>query len=201
MIPVQAQPEPDFFEAEVRTKGLAYLKAKAYALDQPLPAGASLEPYWRGDCLTALHKAYGGVCAYLCIFVERCSGGMSVDHFIAKSARVGLAYEWSNYRLACSIMNSRKRDYADVLDPFELPSDWFHLELATGHVYANPELGEDSTRQVNQTIDRLGLNDPLCKEMRVRWFDEYRNVPLPQDYLRQKSPFVWAEAKRQGLLN
>ncbi len=201
MIPVQAQPEPDFFEAEVRTKGLAYLKAKAYALDQPLPAGASLEPYWRGDCLTALHKAYGGVCAYLCIFVERCSGGMSVDHFIAKSARVGLAYEWSNYRLACSIMNSRKRDYADVLDPFELPSDWFHLELVTGHVYANPELGEDSTRQVNQTIDRLGLNDPLCKEMRVRWFDEYRNVPLPQDYLRQKSPFVWAEAKRQGLLN
>jgi hypothetical protein len=37
--------------------------------------------------------------------------------------------------------------------------------------------------------------------MRVRWFDEYRNAPLPQDYLRQKSPFVWAEAKRQGLLD
>ncbi len=200
MIPVQPQPEPAFFDAQVRTKGLAHLKAKGYALNQPLPDGATIESYWRGDCLTALHKAYGGVCAYLCVFVERCTGGISVDHFVAKSALAGQAYEWGNYRLACSTMNSRKGTFDDVLDPFALDADWFHLELATGHVYPNPALGPAQTVQVTETIDRLALNDPLCQEMRVRWFDEYLNAPLPEDYLQSKSPFVWAEAKRQGLL-
>jgi uncharacterized protein (TIGR02646 family) len=200
MIPVQPQPEPDFFEAEVRTKGLAHLKAKGYALDQPLPDGATIESYWRGDCLTALHKAYDGVCAYLCVFVERCTGGMSVDHFIAKSALAGLAYEWSNYRLACSTMNSRKRDFDDVLDPFEVSPDGFHLELTTGRIFPNPDLEDANHAQVEQTIKRLRLDDPLCREMRVRWFDEYLREPLPSDYLRKKSPFVWAEAHRQGLL-
>ena len=30
----------------------------------------------------------------------------SVDHYVAKSGRWDLAYEWSNYRLACAAMNS-----------------------------------------------------------------------------------------------
>ncbi len=200
MIPVQPQPEPDFFEAEVRAKGLAHLKDKGYALDQPLPAKAEIASYWRGDCLTALHRAYGGVCAYLCVFVERCTGGMSVDHFIAKSALAGLAYEWSNYRLACTTMNSSKREFDDVLDPFEVSPDWFHLELTTGRIFPNPELDHMVFAEVDQTITRLGLDEPLCREMRVRWFDEYLREPLPEDYLRKKSPFVWAEAHRQGLL-
>lgn len=200
MIPVQPQPEPGFFDAEVRAKGLAHLKAKGYALDQPLPAGATIEPHWRGDCLTALHTAYGGVCAYLCVFVERITGGMSVDHFIAKSALAGLAYEWSNYRLACSVMNSRKRDFDDVLDPFALEPDWFRLDLTCGCIFPNPELEPAQTALVTQTISRLGLDDPLCRELRVRWFDEYLTEPLPESYLRRKSPFVWAEAQRQGLL-
>lgn len=200
MTPVQPQPEPDFFDAKVRTKGLAHLKSKGYALDQPLPDGATIESYWRGDCLTALHKAYGGVCAYLCVFVERCTGGMSVDHYVAKSALAGLAYEWSNYRLACSIMNSRKREFDDALDPFEVSPDWFHLELITGRIFPNPNLQVAHFAQVEQTIKRLGLDDTLCREMRVRWFDEYLREPLPEDYLCKKSPFVWVEAHRQGLL-
>ncbi len=200
MIPVQPQPEPGFFDAEVRAKGLAHLKAKGHALDQPLPAGATIEPHWRGNCLTALHTAYGGVCAYLCVFVERITGGMSVDHFIAKSALAGLAYEWSNYRLACSAMNSRKRDFDDVLDPFALEPDWFRLDLTCGRIFPNPDLEPAQTALVTQTISRLGLDDPLCRELRVRWFDEYLTEPLPESYLRRKSPFVWAEAQRQGLL-
>ena len=61
MISVQPQPEPGFFDAEVRAKGLAHLKAKGYALDQPLPAGASIEPHWRGDCLVC---ALTGACLW-----------------------------------------------------------------------------------------------------------------------------------------
>lgn len=67
MIPVAAQPEPRTFETKVRKKGLAHLAQKGYALNQPLPPKADIKPYWR-DCLNDLHKAYGGVCAYLCVF-------------------------------------------------------------------------------------------------------------------------------------
>lgn len=199
MIPVAAQPEPAAFDAEVRQKGLAHLRKKGFPLGQPLPLKAEIEPYWRA-CLTDLHKAYGGVCAYLCVFFERIVGGASVDHFIAKSATAGLAYEWSNYRLACSTMNSRKREFSDVLDPFSLAPDHFHLQLSTGRIYPNPGLQAMPMRLVEQAIERLGLDDPPCRELRARWYQEYLEHGLPSAYLRSKSPFVWTEAHRQGLL-
>jgi hypothetical protein len=200
MIPVQEQPEPETFDAEVRKKGLNHLRKKGYALDKALPAGAVIEPYWRGECLSHLHKTYGGICAYLCVFVERCTGGMSVDHFVAKSALAGLSYEWRNYRLASSTMNSRKREYNDVLDPFVLAPDLFRLQLSTGHIYPNPQLEAHPMRMVEETIERLGLDDGICRDMRTRWYQEYLEEALSSDYLRKKSPFVWCEAKRQGLL-
>lgn len=199
MIPVQAQPEPAAFDADVRKKGLAYLQKHGFLLDQPLPPNANIEPYWRA-CLTDLHQAYGGVCAYVGVFFERVMGGGSVDHFIAKSANAGLAYEWSNYRLACSTMNSRKRDYNDVLDPFLLAPDLFRLQLSTGHIYANPTLDAAPMRIVEETIGRLGLDDPQCREMRARWYQDYLEHQLPADYLKKKAPFIWVEASRQGLL-
>jgi uncharacterized protein (TIGR02646 family) len=200
MIPVQEKPEPATFDTEVRARGLKHLKSKGYALNLPLPSGASIEPYWRGECLDQLHSAYDGVCAYLCVFVERCTGGMSVDHFVAKSALAGLSYEWSNYRLACMTMNSRKREYNDVLDPFALAPDLFRLQLSTGHIYPDPQLDALPMRIVEETIERLGLDDGMCRDMRARWYQEYLDGPLPSDYLRKKSPFVWHEANRQGLL-
>lgn len=199
MIPVMMQPEPASFDANVRQKGLDHLKRKGFKMDQPLPPRAEIEPYWR-DCLTDLHQAYGGICAYLGIFFERVMGGASVDHFVAKSANAGLAYEWDNYRLACSTMNSRKRDYSDVLDPFSLASGLFRLELLTGHIYPAPGLLPETLRLVEQTIKRLGLDDPQCRELRARWYQEYLDHELPKDYLKAKSPFVWHEASRQGLL-
>lgn len=200
MIPVQEQPEPKTFDTGVRKKGVAHLLKKGYALDKALPEGATIEPYWRGACLSDLHKAYGGVCAYLCVFVERCTGGASADHFVAKSALAGLSYEWRNFRLASSTMNSRKRDFADVLDPFTLAADWFRLELSTGHICPNPQLEAGSMRMVEVTIERLGLDDGICRDMRARWYQEYLEKQLTSDYLRNKSPFVWSEAQRQGLL-
>jgi uncharacterized protein (TIGR02646 family) len=199
MIPVAAQPEPASFDAEVRLKGLAHLRQKGIPLGQPLPAKAEIEPYWRAF-LTDLHQAYGGVCAYLGIFFERVMGGGSVDHFIAKSTNAGLAYEWSNYRLACSTMNSRKREYNDVLDPFLLAPALFQLELITGHIYPNPDLNDVPMRLVEETIERLGLDDSQCRELRARWYQDYLERHLSSVYLKGKAPFVWSEANRQGLL-
>ncbi len=199
MIPVLRQPEPTSFDRLVRRKGLAHLNKRGFPLNEPLPANAKIEPYWR-DCLSDLHQKYGGVCAYLGVFFERIMGGGSVDHFIAKSANAGLAYEWDNYRLACSTMNSRKREYSDVLDPFSIEPECFRLELCTGRIYPNPDLPAADIRSIYQTIKRLGLDDPQCREMRTRLYQEYLEHSLPPDYLKMKSPFIWQEANRQGLL-
>lgn len=199
MIHVAAQPEPASFDRVVRQRGLAWLRNKGIALGQPLPPKTAIEPYWR-HCLDDMYASYDGCCAYLAVFFERVIGGGSVDHFIAKSQRADLAYEWHNYRLACSRMNSRKRDFGDVLDPFEVETGWFHLELVSGCIFPDPHLPEEQRQDIQVTIDRLGLDDAGNREMRARHYQEYRQGFYTADFLKKRSPFVWAEANRQGLL-
>ncbi len=196
---VAPQPEPAGFDAAVRRPGRRWLQRQAIPLNAPPPEGVAFPPHWR-RCLDDLHRSYRGVCAYLCIFFERVGGGVSVDHFVAKSRDAGLAYEWGNYRLACSTMNSRKRDFDEVLDPFEVVDGWFHLELVTGRLYPDPTLPAAWRLAVSDTIARLGLDDPACRELRARRYQEYLEFGLPADYLRRQSPLVWSEAARQGLL-
>ena len=74
MIPVSPKKEPGDFDANVRQPGLAWLAAEGIALNGPIPKGKKAPPHWR-KCLGKLHKKYGGVCAYLCVHVERCTGG------------------------------------------------------------------------------------------------------------------------------
>lgn len=204
MIPVTPQPEPGGFDADVRQPGLAWLKASGIATGAPIPKGTKPPRHWR-KCLPELHSAYEGICAYLCVHIERCAGGISVDHYIAKSKLAGEAYEWSNFRLASLAMNSRKRDYSTVLDPFLLQPDTFFLELVTGRIYANPSLDPAVRTSADETIRRLGLDKP-CREMRARRYSDYvalvRNGPNADAVaqLQRYSPFVWYEASRQGLL-
>jgi len=199
MIRVVAQPEPASFDVEVRQKGLAWLRKKKIAIDQPLPPKMAIEPYWR-HCLEEMHARYDGCCAYLAVFFERVTGGGSVDHFIAKSQRLDLTYEWSNYRLACSRMNSRKREYDQVLDPFEIQNGWFHLEPVSGRIFPSPQLPEELQQAVKATIDRLGLDDAGNREMRARHYQEYREGFYTAEFLKKRSPFVWMELDRQDLL-
>lgn len=197
MIPVAPQPEPADFDAKVRKKGLKYLRDHNLSLGQPLPLKTKIPPHWR-KCMDDLHDRYCGVCAYLAIFIERVTGACSVDHFIAKSSLAGQAYEWDNYRLACSIMNSRKREYDDVLDPFVIGQGWFRLELVSGRIYPNPNALNPVAAQ--DTIDRLKLDDGKCREVRARHFQDYISGDVSAAYLRRRSPFIWFEADRQGLL-
>lgn len=205
VIPVEPRDAPPEFEERVRRPGLRWLEEHGIPLDTRLEPGAEIRPYWR-ECLDELHDAYGGVCAYLCVFVEKCTGGASTDHFVAKSRRAGLAYDWHNYRLACTRMNSRKREFEDVLDSFGLESDTFRLELITGRIYPNPGLAEPQRDVAASTIMRLGLDDPDCRELRARRFHDYVKIrgplanPSLEDHLRRTAPFVWLEAIRQGLL-
>lgn len=199
MIPVQQQSEPSDFEAKVRSRGLKSLRSKGIDPAAPLPEGESLSPYWR-VCLDDLYKAYQQTCAYLAVHFERATGGVTTDHFVAKSKLPGRAYDWDNLRLASAIVNSRKRDFDDVLDPFALQHNWFWLELVSGHIYPNPEIDPVDQARVAETITRIELDDPINREMRARHFEDYCKGEYTATFLQRRSPFVYCEAKRQGLL-
>lgn len=189
MIHVEPQTEPPDFDESVRQPGLKALAEHR----QNLPT------YWR-RCLDDLHAAYRGICAYACIYIDKTTGARSVEHFVAKSSDPRNAYEWSNYRLACSLINSRKGAFDDVLDPFEIEDGWFVLELTFLQILPNPSLDSNLQEKVQGTIDRLGLQTSECRAARAEYFDDYIHGHIDFDYLRRKCPFVAQEVKRQALL-
>ena len=204
MIPVPMQPVPAGFVAQVATPGNAWLAAHGHAPALPLPKGTQPPPLWRAY-LPQLHASYRGICAYLAVWVEPAVGGVSADHYIAKSSLAGGTYDWANYRLACTKMNARKGVFADVLDPCTLlPGQTvFHLELVTGRVFVDPALPAADpalAALAEATITRLGLDDGNSRAMRARHFGDYVRGDISAVVLQRDSPFVYAEADRQVLL-
>ncbi|NNB90903.1 HNH endonuclease [Corallococcus exiguus] len=188
MIHVDPQPEPADFDARVRQKG-----------HEDLQGTDELRPHWR-HCSLQLWKAYRGICAYSCLYIPRGTGALTVDHLLPKSKQRALAYEWSNYRLACNRMNARKNAFEDVLDPFEVQDGWFALELSTLQVIPGAGLSASMQQRVQDTIDRLDLNDEEFLEARTSWYDEYRQGAFNFDFLRRHFPFLAKELVRQGLV-
>jgi hypothetical protein len=187
VIHVEPQPEPPDFDARVRQPGL---QALAEGRD-PLP------DYWR-RCLDDLCRSYGRICAYLCVWIHAGTGARSVDHFVPKSRRPDLSYEWANYRLACLTMNSRKGEAEDVLDPFEVQDGWFVLEFTFLQVMPHPDLDTQTKVRVLTTIARLKLNDHECRGAREEYYELFRGGQLPLDLLERWSPLVARELRRQG---
>jgi uncharacterized protein (TIGR02646 family) len=189
VIHVEPQPEPPDFDARVRQPGRADLSS---------PAG-ELRSHWR-HCATQLWAAYKGVCAYSSLHIPRGTGALSVDHLLPKSKRRELAYEWSNYRLACVRMNARKNDLEDVLDPFEVQDGWFALELSTLEVIPGEGLTETMRARVQKTIDRLNLNDDEFVRAREAYHTAWREGDMSFRLIRKHCPFLAKELLRQGLV-
>lgn len=202
MIPVEPQPEPPHFDAQVRQKGHDWLRAKGWALDEPAPTPRDLPTYWRATNKD-LWRAYGGVCAYLCIYFDWALGAASTDHFVAKSAHAGQAYEWLNFRLSCLGANRQKNRFDDVLDPFELEGNTFEMNLVSGEIAPSARLELDAPLRVQaeDTIRRLDLNAEETKAMRAGHVSDFLANDVSADYLRRHSPFVWCELVRQGWLH
>ncbi len=214
MIPVTPAPEPPAFDRKVRQPGLRAIAELAGKQPDPprtagqpyaavaasrdeIPAG-KFPPYWR-EMLDDLMESYHRICAYLCLYIPRGTGAPSVDHAVAKSQRWDQVYEWSNYRLACSRMNTRKGAAADVLDPFEIEEGWFALELVGFQVLPGDGLSDEVTGAVANTIERLRLNDLACCGVREEYAERYWNGVFPFDHLMQQAPFVARELQRQHL--
>ena len=150
--------------------------------------------------LPELLTRYERICSYLCLYIPRGTGAPSVDHMIAKSMRWDHVYEWRNYRLACSLMNSRKHALASVLDPFEIEDRWFALELVEFQVVPGEALPLDLVGAAEVTIERLRLNDMECCNARLEFAEDYLNGEIRIDYLTRHAPFVAGELRRQGRL-
>ncbi|MFN7528436.1 MAG: hypothetical protein ACK5QA_13580 [Dolichospermum sp.] len=196
MIPVKPQPEPDDFDEKVRQPGLVFLSK----VPNPKTEDWKKHDYWVKS-LPDLYTSYNKICAYSAQWIPRPEGSPSVDHFLPKSPKPELAYEWHNFRLACLSLNQRKGTQLDVIDPFELPVNSFILDFPSLIIKPNPELLYPLKGRVISTINRLELNDyDKCIDGRLEWLKTYYEDNSSFDSLKRKAPFIAYELERQGLV-
>jgi hypothetical protein len=195
VIPVAPQDEPPNFEANVRTPGRAFLKKFRHPGSERFKK--SKASYWQA-CLPELRQAYSEICAYSACWIHL---GGTVDHFWPTSVRPDRAFEWDNYRLALSKLNSYKKDSTDVLDPFHIQPGWFVLNFNNLFVEPNVGLTANVETAIQKTITILRLNsDDRLVKLRLAVVKEYARGELTLDYLSRRYPFIAGELQRQNLV-
>lgn len=214
MIRVQPAPEPADFEARVRRPGLDAIaelvgekpsktrtgpRRKKVADSRDKIPPSAFEPLWR-NVLPDMLRAYKRICAYLSLYIEPGTGSATVDHVVPKSMSWERVYEWSNYRLACALMNSRKSVADRVLDPFRVRGGWFELEFVDCQVCPGTGSSVWTSRRAERTIEKLRLNDEECRKARREYVDSYLAGDISLKYLERRAPFIASELRRQGRL-
>ncbi len=163
---------------------------------QEVELPSSMFPTYWGRAVDDMMVLYNDICAYSCFRIHPVTGGRSVDHLAPKSQDWDRVYEWDNYRLASTMLNSRKNKFGDVLDPFDVQNGWFVLELVGFQVRPAKGLDQLIRTQVQNTIDRLGLDD--FRSSRERDAENYWTGKVSFDLLMEESPFVAMELRRQN---
>jgi hypothetical protein len=197
MIRVQPRPEPSHFNGRVRLRGRRFLART------PHPTGAQWKThdYWT-EAKFDLHDAYNGICNFVCHWIPRCTGSITVEHFRPKARYPRLAYEWDNLRLMCGTLNGRKSDYQNVIDPFQVVDGMFVIEFPSLMVKPSDTISRPQARRVQATIDRLRLNDEgTCLHGRKRYVRDYCQGLVDFEYIRRDAPFIAYELERQGLVD
>ncbi len=178
-----------------RSAGNRFAKIATKREDIP---GDKFPPYWR-ESLDDLMAAYHQVCAFTCFRIHEVTGWRTADHFAPKSKHWDRVYEWDNYRLACGLVNARKKDFSKFLDPFAIEDGWFHLELVAFQIIPNPTLDLTLRQQIDTTVTALGLND--FRRARERDAERYWQRDISYRSLVTESPFVAKELRRQNRLH
>ncbi|MGR6806046.1 hypothetical protein ACU6VI_07045 [Sphaerotilus natans] len=210
MIRVTPPPVPAGMARRVVAPAKRWASEHGIDWNAPPPKPADLPACWT-KILPELHQGHGGTCAYLSIYLELAVQAASVDHFIPKSlAPVSKAYDWRNFRLASRAMNTHKRDFTDVLDPFTLVPELFSLNLLSGRIGVNRTVAPARSplhKAAHDTLKRLKLNASLFRELRLKHLDRYLSIRasgtaealvLARQELAVAAPFVHAEVLRQG---
>ena len=198
MIPVAKQPAPEDFHSKAGQKGARVLAR--YRPAPPVKAGFwEGKEHWR-SALDDLCESYGRVCAFAAMRIELVTGSRSVEHFKPKRLYPHLAYEWSNFRLVCGMMNGRKGDYEDVLDPFEIPNHTFDMNPLSGEVLIHRHCPARLRQKAETTRIRLKLNEGECLRARQEHLKKLFDGDWSLAEARRQSPFVVGCLERQGLI-
>lgn len=195
MIHVDLQPEPINFNTDVRIPGKHFLERN------PNPSGNQWKKkaYWK-KISADLYAAYNGICAYTGFWFSKSTTPVSVDHFLPKSIKPELAYEWNNYRLTTQIMNNYK-DNNLIVDPFEISNGDFMIDFPSCLIKINPNLPKEKIERIQSTIDVLKLNSSDDQvQARCDIIMNYINGEISQQYLKKKYPFIAYELERQNLI-
>lgn len=190
MIRVAFANEPAHFDTRVRRRGARFLAT--------IPTTETVDfeghEYWR-EILFDLHSAYDEICAYSCHWIPADTGADTVEHFVPKSVNRNGAYEWANFRLVCSRLNSRKGAHQDVVDPFTVTQNTFHLHFPSLCVVP----GTRNVRAARSTIRRLDLNDARCINVRQHYVEQYLNGHIKFTHIKTHAPFLAFELIRQNI--
>ncbi|HVG60407.1 MAG TPA: hypothetical protein VNA24_17750 [Hyalangium sp.] len=213
MIRVHQAPEPPDFDERVRQPGLraiAELVGGPVTVARPGPRRKvaaerrenlkpeDFPPLWR-EMTGSLLIAYGRICAYACLYIDHITGSATVDHWAPKSTSWERVYEWDNYRLSCSLMNTRKSTFGDVIDPFEVEEGLFALDLVRLKAVPGPGAGARES-EVEATIQRLGLDGSDYAEALGHYYHDYFEGHISLQLLERRAPFLARELRRQGKL-
>ncbi len=200
MIGVARAPEPENFSTTVGVKGQKLLRTSN--LRPPVES-----KFWKGkehwrDALDELGDSYSWVCAYAAMRIERVTGSRSVEHFKPISIYPSLAYDWNNFRLVCGLMNGRKGNFEDVLDPFEIAvtERIFDLNPLSGEIRLHIECPQRFKKLARTTIQRLKLDDARCNQARLEHIDSILKKDWSEAESKRQSPFVFARLREQGLI-
>jgi hypothetical protein len=215
VIPVGLAPEPKSFDKTVRQPGLSAIdelvgrtprlsrpgrrRNKVAGTESQIP-GEKFPTLWR-KAIDDMMAAYEQRCAYLAMFIEE-TGNPTVDHVIPKSLAWDQVYEWSNYRLCASVVNSKKGALDGFVDPVGAKLGWFELDLASYRVVRGAGAPARQHAKIDATLPLLNIRD--CCAQRRRYVEEYHRGPgakgIDLSYLEHRAPFIALELRRQGQL-
>lgn len=196
MIPVEPPPEPPDFDARCRRKGQQWLQDNPRATrgrDKKLPS------HWT-EFRPELAKGFNGLCGYAAMIIVP-QDDAEVDHYLSVKNREDLAYEWSNYRNACGLMNNAKKSLDDkVLDPFVAGHGWFQVSLPDLQLRLTDEVPPDERARAEFTLKKLKLRDG---EAVLRWrqsfFELYLSGDLSLKMLKRWAPLIAEAVEREGI--
>lgn len=186
MIPCSLSDEPPDFDNNVRVPGNKFLQSLGRA---PKAKDWNGKDFWN-KAKPALKSCFRNRCAYCASWINK---GPEVDHFKGKSGFPNLAYEWTNYRLACGPDNKSKPRTREVLDPLDIKENWFRVNFNTGMVSSTNEVPPEFKQLASDFIKEFELNDHNSKETRLKWLDSARQAKPTNSHLnliRDEMPLV-----------
>ncbi|MCB9585230.1 MAG: hypothetical protein H6718_07520 [Polyangiaceae bacterium] len=181
--------QPADFEVRAQTPGNTWLA------EHPTN-GRPPSRYWK-PFLNDLRRGFRELCAYSAMLTPV----GSVDHFVSIDEDRGRAFDWTNYRFASELMNSKKRHArsTSLLDPYGVEEGWFEILLPSLQLVATDRIPPAKRAQAEFMLKQLGLrHDERFIRQRRSWYEKYQDGLISLEALQAFAPLIAAAVRKQG---